>query len=79
MAASQIESFESSKVAWHRARMSGGFDSRKDRHSTKFKGRSWIFVKLNSRELHDSKLCGLHPFDDMAIINWVKDRSQTER
>ena len=48
--------------------MSGEFDSRKDSHSTKFEGRSLTFVKLNFRELCDSKLTGLHPLDNMAII-----------
>ena len=27
----------------------------------------------------DSKLSGLHPFDDMNILHWVKNRSKTER
>ena len=48
--------------------MSGEFDSRKDSHSTKFKRRSEIFVKLCFRELCDSKLSGLHPYD-MTIIH----------
>ena len=30
------------------------------------------FVKLSFRELRDSKLSGLHPFDNMAIIHCVK-------
>ena len=37
------------------------------------------FVKLSFRNLCDSKLSGLHPFDNMAIIHWVKNRSKTER
>ena len=45
------------------ARTSGEFDSRKDSHSTKLKGRPQAFVKLSFRELHDSKLPGLHHFD----------------
>ena len=48
--------------------MSGEFDSRKDSHSTKFKRRSEIFVKLCFRELCDLKLSGLHPYD-MTIIH----------
>ena len=28
-----------------------------------------IFVKLSFRELYNSKLSGLHPFDNMAIIH----------
>ena len=49
--------------------MSGEFYSRKDSQSTKFEGRPQIFVKLSFKELCDSKLSGLHPFDNMAIIN----------
>ena len=59
--------------------MSGEFDSRKDSQSTKFERRRRIFVKLSFRELCDSKLSGLHPFDNMAIIHWVKNWSKTER
>ena len=47
--------------------MLGEFDSRKDSHSTKFKRRLRILVKLSFRELCDSKLSGLRPFDNMAI------------
>ena len=61
-----------------RARMLGEFDSRKDLHSTKLKWRPWIFVKLSFRELCGSKLSGLHPFDNMAIIHWVENRLKTE-
>ena len=46
--------------------MSGEFHSRKDSESTKFERR------LSFRELCNSKLSGLHPFDNMAIIYWVK-------
>ena len=53
----------------HRARISGELDSRKDSQSTKFERRARIFVKLNFRELCDSKLSGLHTFDNMAIIH----------
>ena len=73
------ESIESSKIVSHRAPMSEGFDSRKDSHSTKFKRRPQIFVKLRFRELCDSKLSGLHPFDNMAMIHEVKNWSKTER
>ena len=66
------ESIESSKFVSHRARMSGEFDTRKDSNSTKFKQRPLISIKLSFRELCDSKLSGLHPFDNMAIIHWVK-------
>ena len=49
--------------------MSVGFDSGKDLQSIKFKQRPQIFVKLSFRELCDSKLSGLHPFDNMVIIH----------
>ena len=48
--------------------MSGEFDSRKDSQSTKFERRSQILVELSFREMCDSKLFGLHPFDNMVII-----------
>ena len=60
------EPIESSNFVSNRACMSGDFDSRKDSHSTKFEQRSRIFVSF--RELCDSKLSALHPFD-MAIIH----------
>ena len=47
--------------------MSGEFDSRKDSHSTKFEQRPRILVKVSFRELCDSKLSGLHAFDNMAM------------
>ena len=50
------ESVESSKFVSQRTRESGEFDSRKESHSTKFKRRSRIFVKLSLRELCDSKV-----------------------
>ena len=62
------ESIESSRFVSHRARMSGEFDSRKDSQSTKFKRRPQIFVKVSFRVLYDSKLSGLHAFDNIAII-----------
>ena len=49
--------------------MSGEFDSSKDSQSTKFEQRPQIFVNLSFRELSDSKLSGLHAFDNMAIIH----------
>ena len=51
--------------------MSGEFDSRKDSLSTKFGRRSQILVKLSFRELSDSKLSGLHAFDNMVIIHQI--------
>ena len=63
------ESIESSRFVSHRARMSGEFDSRKESQSTKLEGRPQIFTKLSFRELSDSKLPGLHAFDNMAIIH----------
>ena len=47
--------------------MSGDFDSRKDSHLTEFKQKPSILVKLSFRELCDSKVSGLCPFDNMAI------------
>ena len=49
--------------------MSGEFDSRKDSPSTKFELRHQIFIKVNFRELCDSKLSDLHAFDNMTIIH----------
>ena len=52
--------------------MSGEFsrkDSRKDSRSTKLERSPQIFVKLRFRELLESKLSGLHPFDNAAIIH----------
>ena len=34
---------------------------------------------LSFKELCDSKLSGLYPFDSMAIIHYVKNRSKTEK
>ena len=72
------ELIESSKFVSHRIRMSGKFDLRKDSHSTKLEWRPQIFTKLSFRGMCDSKLSGLHPFDNMAIIYWVKNKSKTE-
>ena len=63
-----LESTESQFVS-RRAKMPGKFNSRKDLHSAKFKQRRQIFVKLSFRELCDSKLSGLHPFNNTAIIH----------
>ena len=49
-----------------------------DSHSTKFERMPQIYVKLSFRELCNSKLSGLHLFDNMAIIHWVKNRWKTE-
>ena len=59
--------------------MSREFDSKKESHSTKLERRPQILVKLSFRELCGSKLSGLHPFDNMVIIHWVKNLSKTER
>ena len=67
------ESIKSSEFVSHRIRMSGELDSRKDSHSTKFEPGPKVFVKLSYRELWDSNLSGLHHFDNMAIIHWVKN------
>ena len=51
--------------------MSGEFDSRKDSHSTKFEQKPPKLIKLSFKEfkeLCDSKLPGLHPFDYIAIL-----------
>ena len=48
--------------------MSAKFDLRKDLHLKKFKRKPRIFVKLSFRELRNSKLSGLHTFDNIAII-----------
>ena len=59
--------------------MSGEFHSRKDAHSKKLERRPQIFVKLCFRELCGSQLYALHPFDNVAIIHWVKNWLTTER
>ena len=59
--------------------MSGGFDSRKDTHSTKLERRLQIFIKLSFGELCGSKLSGLHPFDNMVIMHSVKNRLKAGR
>ena len=72
------ESIDSSKLASHRVRMSGEFDSRKDSHLTKLEQSPQICVKLSYRDLCGSELSSLHP-SDMVIIHWVKNRLKTER
>ena len=62
------ELIESSRFVSHRARTSGEFDSRKYSQLTKFERRP-LFVKLTFRELCDSKLSGLHAFDNTVIIH----------
>ena len=49
--------------------MSGELDSRKNSCSRKLERRPPIFVKLTFGELCGSKLSGLYPFDNMAIIH----------
>ena len=44
----------------------------KDLYSTKFEWRPWIYVKLKYFLCY-SKLFGMHPLDNMAIIHWVKN------
>ena len=63
------ESTKPSRFVSHRARMSGEFESRKDSQSTKFELRCRIFIKLSFRKLWNSKLSGLHAFDNMTIIH----------
>ena len=67
------ESIESSRFVSQWARTSGEFDSWTDSQSTKFQQGPQIFIKLSFREFHDSKLSGLHAFDNMAIIQseWI--------
>ena len=52
--------------------MSGELSSRKDSHSTKFEQRPQVFVKLRFRELCDSKLSSLHPFNNSLVKNKLK-------
>ena len=49
--------------------MSGESDSRKDSHSTESKERPQILIKLHFRELCDSKLTGLHTFDNWPFYD----------
>ena len=66
------ESFQSLRFVPNRGGISGEYDSRKDLQSIKFERRPWIFAALSFREFCDSKLYGLHPFDNMTIIYWVE-------
>ena len=59
--------------------MSLEFDSRKDSRLTKLERRPRIFVKLSFRELCGPKFSNLHPFDNIAIIQSVKNSLKTER
>ena len=77
MADKMPKSIESSNFASYRARISGEFDSRKDLHLVKFEQRPGIFVKLCFRGFSDSKLSGLHPFDNTAVIHQVRNRSKS--
>ena len=63
------ELIESSRFVSHKVRMSGEFDSRKESQLTKFEPRPQIMVNLSFRELCNSKLSGLHAFDNMAMIH----------
>ena len=65
------ELIESSRFVSHRARMPGEFDSSYDSKSTQFKRQPLIFTKLSFRELLDSRLSGLHAFDNMTIIHSI--------
>ena len=76
---SLVWQYYQSKFVSYKARMSGESDSRKNSHSTKFEWRPRKFKKLSFRELYNSKLSSLHPFDNMATDHWVKNRSKTER
>ena len=49
--------------------MSGEFDSRKDSQAMKFKQSPQLSVKVSFRKLCNSKLSGLHAFDNIAIIH----------
>ena len=53
--------------------MPGEFCVMKDSHLAKFERRPRTFVKLSFRELCDSKLSGLHRFDNMAITHCVRN------
>ena len=54
--------------------MLGEFDSRKDSHQPNW-NEGLSFLNLRFRELFGSKLSGLHPFDNIAIIHRVKNRN----
>ena len=49
--------------------MLGEVDSRKDSQSARFERKPQLFVKLSFRELCDSKLSGLHAYDNLAITH----------
>ena len=73
------ESVESFKFVSYRAGMPGEFDLKKDSHSPKLERRPRKFVKQNFREFCSSELSGLHPFDNVAIINLVKNRIKNRK
>ena len=52
--------------------MLGEFDLRKHSYSTQLERRHQILVKLSFTDLCDSKLSGLHPFNNIAIIHELK-------
>ena len=59
--------------------MPGEFDSRKDSQQNMNNGCKYLQISANIfRELCGSKLSGLEPFDNMAIIHWVKNRLKAE-
>ena len=72
-----LESIEYFKFVLYKARISGGFASRKDSHARKLQQRNLVVVKLHCRELYDSKLSGLNPFGNLAIS--LRHRNQKER
>ena len=61
------ESIESFKFVSQIGRISRNFDSKKDSHSMELKQRPQILIKLSFRELWDSSLYGLYPFDNIVI------------
>ena len=66
---SMLDEITSRTVCKNRAVINRGkkrIDSRKGSHPMKFKNRSQILVKQMVRDFCDSKLSGLHPFDNMA-------------
>ena len=49
--------------------MSGEIDSRKDSHEHVLKNSNKDLVKLSFSEFYDSKIFGLNPFNNTAIIH----------
>ena len=60
-------SIEPSKLVSHRAWMSGELDSREDSQSAKLEWKPQKFIMLSFAELYNSRLSGLHAFDNMDI------------